>query len=283
MTLPELAIKRPITTLVVLVSLLTLGIVALTRLPLAFMPDIEEPELYVHVSYPQAAPAQVEQMIARPLEDAVGSVKGLKTMWSRSGSDGVRMRLGFDWGADLHRARVEIWERIDRIRRDLPEDVGDIVVSRSWGGQEEEMENVTLQRFGVFGQEPQLLHAFRHFDLKRPFGGANTGQRVRNRTDPADTGRQGTGQRKMLSPKHHLEIARCFDNLPFRFPEFALFHLYGDIPVPLHPGEMFDLDVYRPRHSKPSKPPKKEIFSRTSLSEYPFPRTRAINSATSAS
>ena len=138
MTLPELAIKRPITTLVVLVSLLTLGIVALTRLPLAFMPDIEEPELYVHVSYPQAAPAQVEQMIARPLEDAVGSVKGLKTMWSRSGSDGVRMRLGFDWGADLHLARVEIWERIDRIRRDLPEDVGDIVVSRSWGGQEEE-------------------------------------------------------------------------------------------------------------------------------------------------
>ena len=69
---------------------------------------------------------------------ALGSVNGLKDMWSRCGDDGVRMRLGFDWGADLHLARVEIWERIDRIRGDLPEDIGDIVVSRSWGGGEED-------------------------------------------------------------------------------------------------------------------------------------------------
>ncbi len=138
MTLPELAIKRPVTTLMILVSLLTLGAVAVSRLPLAFMPDIEEPELFVHVSYPSASPEQIEQMIARPLEDAVGSVKGLKHMWARCDDSGVRMRLGFDWGADLHLARVEIWERIDRIRPDLPEDIGDIVVSKSWGGNEEE-------------------------------------------------------------------------------------------------------------------------------------------------
>ncbi len=138
MTLPDLAIKRPVTTVVVLVCLLTLGVVALTRLPLAFMPDIEEPELFVQVSYPSASPEQVEQMIVRPLEDALGSVKGLKDMWGRCDSEGARMRLGFDWGADLHLARVEIWERIDRIRRDLPEDIGDIIVSRSWGGNEEE-------------------------------------------------------------------------------------------------------------------------------------------------
>ena len=117
MTLPELAIRRHVTTLMIIVSLVVLGGVALFRLPLAFLPDIEEPELFVHVSYPQASPEQIEQMIARPLEDAVGSVKGLKTMWSRCGDDGVRMRLGFDWGADLHLARVEIWERIDRIRQ----------------------------------------------------------------------------------------------------------------------------------------------------------------------
>ncbi|MEZ4386069.1 MAG: efflux RND transporter permease subunit [Candidatus Krumholzibacteriia bacterium] len=138
MTLPELAIKRPVTTVVGLLCLLTLGVVAVVQLPLAFMPDIREPELFVQVSYPSASPEQIEQMIVRPLEDALGSVKGLKDMWARCGSDGARMRLGFDWGADLHLARVEIWERIDRIRRDLPEDIGDIMVSRSWGGDEEE-------------------------------------------------------------------------------------------------------------------------------------------------
>lgn len=139
MTLPELAIRRPVTTLMILVSLLTLGAVALSRLPLAFMPDIEEPELFVQVSYPNASPEQVEHMIVRSLEDAVGSVKGLKSLWSRASTEGGHLRLGFDWGADLHLARVEIWERIDRIRGDLPEDIGDIVVSRSWSGQGEEM------------------------------------------------------------------------------------------------------------------------------------------------
>jgi HAE1 family hydrophobic/amphiphilic exporter-1 len=137
-TLPELAIKRPVTTLMVLVSLLTLGLVALTRLPLAFMPDIQEPELFVRVDYPSASPEQIEQMIVRPLEDALGSVKGLKDMWARCDSDGARMRLGFDWGADLDLARVEAWERIDRIRGDLPDDIGDITVSRSWSSRGEE-------------------------------------------------------------------------------------------------------------------------------------------------
>jgi len=138
MTLPELAIKRPVTVLMVLVSLVVLGAVAITRLPLAFMPDIQEPELFIFVNYPSASPEQVERMIVRPIEDAVGSVKGLKEMWSRCGDDGGRIRLGFDWGSDLHLARAEVWEKIDRIRGDLPEDIGDIIVSNSWGGQEEE-------------------------------------------------------------------------------------------------------------------------------------------------
>ncbi len=138
MTLPDLAIKRPVTTLMVLVSLLTLGLVGLSRLPLAFMPDIQEPELFISVQYPSASPEQIEQMIVRPLEDALGSVKGLKDMWARCDSDGARMRLGFDWGADLHLARVEAWERIDRIRGDLPDDLGDITVSRSWSARGEE-------------------------------------------------------------------------------------------------------------------------------------------------
>ena len=78
MTLPELAIKRPVTTLMILISLVVLGAVALLRLPLAFMPDIEEPELFVRVPYDNAAPEQVERMIIRPVEDALGSVRGLR-------------------------------------------------------------------------------------------------------------------------------------------------------------------------------------------------------------
>jgi len=136
MTLPELAIKRPVTTLMVLVSIVVLGVVALTRLPLAFMPDIVEPELFINLPYDNASPEQVERMIVRPVEDVVGSVRGLQTMWSRCGSDGGRIRLEFSWDTDMHLARVEVWERIDRIRGDLPEDIGDIQVSTNWDSRD---------------------------------------------------------------------------------------------------------------------------------------------------
>ncbi len=136
MTLPEIAIKRPVTVLMILVSLVVLGGVALIRLPLAFMPDITEPELFVNLPYQNASPEQVERMIVRPVEDALGSVKGLQSMWSRCGSDGGRVRLSYSWDTDMHLARVEAWERLDRIRGDLPEDMGDIQVSTNWDSQD---------------------------------------------------------------------------------------------------------------------------------------------------
>ena len=136
MTLPELAIKRPVTILMVLVSIIVLGVVALMRLPLAFMPDIVEPELFVQLPYENASPEQVERMIVRPVEDALGSVRGLKTMWSRCGSDGGRVRLGFDWSMNMYMARTEVWERIDRIRDQLPDDMGDIQVTTNWDSRD---------------------------------------------------------------------------------------------------------------------------------------------------
>jgi HAE1 family hydrophobic/amphiphilic exporter-1 len=135
-SLPELAIKRHVTTLMILVSLAVLGTVALIRLPLAFLPEIEEPELFVILPWDNASPEQVERMVVRPVEDALGSVKGVTSMWSRCGTDGGRIRLGFDWGYDLQVARVDIWEKVDRIRRDLPEDLGNIQVSNGWGGRD---------------------------------------------------------------------------------------------------------------------------------------------------
>lgn len=136
MTLPELAIKRHVTTLMIIVSLIVLGGVALFRLPLAFLPDVEEPHLFVRVPYQTASPEQVERMVVRPVEDAVGSVKGLRNMWSMCNQDGGVVRLQFDWGMDMNLARVEIWEKIDRMRSELPDDIGDITVSSNWDARE---------------------------------------------------------------------------------------------------------------------------------------------------
>ncbi len=138
MTVPEIAIRRPVTTLMVIVSVLVLGGVALTRLPLAFMPEVEEPRLFVHIPFPNSTPEQTERLVVRPVEEALGSVKGVESMWSSCDPDGGRVRLEFAWGHELNLARAEVLERIDRIRDELPDTIGDITVGGHWDSREGE-------------------------------------------------------------------------------------------------------------------------------------------------
>jgi HAE1 family hydrophobic/amphiphilic exporter-1 len=138
MTLPELAIRRPVATLTILACTVVLGLVALNRLPLGFMPEVNEPELFVQVPFPNATPEQTERLVVRPLEEALGSVKGVTNMWSMCDANGGRVRLNFAWGHEMSLARAEVIERIDRMRRDLPDTIGDIRVGGSWDANEED-------------------------------------------------------------------------------------------------------------------------------------------------
>lgn len=138
MTLPDLAVRRPVTTLMMLVSMTVLGAVALDRLPLAFMPDIQEPRLFVRVPYASASPEQVERMVIRPVEEALATVRGIEHMFAFADQDGGMIGLGFAWSIDMRHARVEVWERLDRIRGELPDDIGDITVSPNWDARQAE-------------------------------------------------------------------------------------------------------------------------------------------------
>ncbi len=138
MTLPELAIRRPVTTLTVIISLVVLGGVALLRLPLRFLPEVERPILFVQVPFPNSTPEQTERLIVRPLEDALGSVKGVTSMRSNCDTDRGRINLEFQWGHKMSLARAEVLERIDRIRGELPDTIGDITISGSWNSREED-------------------------------------------------------------------------------------------------------------------------------------------------
>ena len=73
MTLPEIAIKRHVTMLMLILSLVALGAVAVFRLPLAFMPDFDQPMLFVRFNYPNASPSQIERLFGR-VRDEFGSL-----------------------------------------------------------------------------------------------------------------------------------------------------------------------------------------------------------------
>jgi hydrophobic/amphiphilic exporter-1 (mainly G- bacteria), HAE1 family len=99
-----------------------LGVISLTRLPVDLMPEFEQPQLNVRTSYPGVGPLEIEELITRPMEQAVSAVPGITRVESSSSEGNSQIRLNFDWGSDLSEATDEVRTRVDRMRNRLPED-----------------------------------------------------------------------------------------------------------------------------------------------------------------
>ena len=122
MTLAELSLKRPVTVIMVFVSMTVIGLIAAFRLPLESMPDIQFPFLQIELPYQGSTPAEVERTITRPVEEALSTLTGVQRMNSTTRADGVRIFMEFKWGQDTSVKAVEAREKIDAIRADLPGD-----------------------------------------------------------------------------------------------------------------------------------------------------------------
>jgi HAE1 family hydrophobic/amphiphilic exporter-1 len=99
-----------------------LGFISLTRLPVDLMPEFEQPTLTVRTSYPGVGPLEIEELITRPMEQAVSAVPGIVRVQSQSSEGNSQVQLNFEWGADLAEAADEVRTRVDRMRGRLPED-----------------------------------------------------------------------------------------------------------------------------------------------------------------
>jgi len=126
MWLTRLAVDRPITVTMGLLSLVVLGAISMSKLPLNFLPKAEMPFIGVQVPYNNGVPAQVEREISRPIEEVLATLGGVKEIFSNSESNGAFIGVEFDWGRDVDVLRLEVKEKIDQIRPELPSDVRDI-------------------------------------------------------------------------------------------------------------------------------------------------------------
>jgi len=82
--LVALAVRRRVTVLMCALAMAAFGIVGYQRLPLDLLPDISYPSLTVQTDFPDTAPAEVENLVTRPVEEAVGVLRGLRTVHSVS-------------------------------------------------------------------------------------------------------------------------------------------------------------------------------------------------------
>ena len=101
MSIPRLAIQRPVTMFMISGVITLLGVISLSRLPVDLMPEFEQPTINVRTSYPGVGPLEMEELITRPIEQAVSAVPGLTRVESSSSEGNSQVKLNFDWGTDL--------------------------------------------------------------------------------------------------------------------------------------------------------------------------------------
>ena len=122
-SLAQLSLKRPVTAAMFFVTMVLVGLISATRLPLEENPDIEAPFTFISLPYPGSSPEEVERTITRPAEEALATLSGIKRMNSTSRADGASIFIEFAWSRDIEIAASEARERIDAIRDELPSDL----------------------------------------------------------------------------------------------------------------------------------------------------------------
>ena len=129
MSLPRLSVNRPVTTTMLLLSVLTLGAISFTRIPLAYLPDVDFPAVFVTVPYPNSNPLQIEREIVRPLEEALATIPGSRRINATATADQAQLQLDFTWGETVDVARAKVFEAVEDARPDLPTDVREVFVN----------------------------------------------------------------------------------------------------------------------------------------------------------
>lgn len=130
MKMSEFAVNKPITTVMVVISVMVLGVISLFRLPLEYMPSITFPAMYISVDYPSSSPQEVERLIARPIEEIMGTLSSVKGISSTASGSSARIRLEFAMDADMDLVAVHVRDRLDQVRNLLPDDVNRVEIRR---------------------------------------------------------------------------------------------------------------------------------------------------------
>lgn len=129
MSIAEISIKRPVTTVMFFVTLFVIGLIAAVRLPLEAFPSVSFPVIFVELPYAGSTPEEVERTVLRPVEETLSTMPGIKNIQGNARADGASIQILFtDWERNVAMAASEARERIDAIRDQLPDELQRIFV-----------------------------------------------------------------------------------------------------------------------------------------------------------
>ncbi len=130
MWLTRLALKYPISTFLIAVTIGVLGLISFAQLPIDLLPNVSIPTVSVSTSYAGASPLDMEQTVTTAMERAVSSVNNVDFVQSSTREGVSRVRINFNWGANTDVAMVDVIQRVSRLMAGMPDGVSQPIVQR---------------------------------------------------------------------------------------------------------------------------------------------------------
>jgi len=128
MKIVEFSTRRRVSIVMLMATLAIFGAISFKRLPINLLPDISYPTLTVRTEYPGAAPGEIENLISKPIEDAVSVISNVVRVSSRSRPDVSEVVIEFAWKTNMDFASMDVREKLDLVN--LPEDADRPVLLR---------------------------------------------------------------------------------------------------------------------------------------------------------
>jgi HAE1 family hydrophobic/amphiphilic exporter-1 len=123
MKIYEASVRKPISTILIFVGVIVMGLFSLRNLAIDMYPDIEAPYISVITTYVGANAADIETNVTRVMEDNLNTVNNLKTITSQSQDNFSMVFLEFEWGADIAEAANDVRDVVGRVQSMLPDEV----------------------------------------------------------------------------------------------------------------------------------------------------------------
>ncbi len=116
----RLALDRPVTTVMVFLAVLAIGVISARLLRLEAFPDITFPGMRIVIPYPGSTPEEMELLVVRPVEEALATLSGIVEIRSSARADEASFDVQFDWDRDAEAAAFDVRTKLDSIRPNLP-------------------------------------------------------------------------------------------------------------------------------------------------------------------
>jgi len=128
MKISEIAVNRPVTTVVIFLAIIVLGVYSLGRLAIDLIPDISYPVIAIFSNYSGVAPEEVEENLTRVIENAAASASNVKKITSKSREGQSVITVEYEWGTDMGEAAADLREKLDLVRDFLPDEASQPVI-----------------------------------------------------------------------------------------------------------------------------------------------------------